>query len=363
MLKIWASNADLNGVTTIRNALAAAAVAVAVVPAATAHATGDASDTIRSLASEAAQLVAQEQQLVTIVDPRNVDVSPIEQTDANARLETVDARGSEILVQLERLDVDVTEAVRATLDQLPDDGRPENFAFDTPGSAVYSAAIDDLRRLAETPDSAIGTTAGSSSPAIGLVAVAALALLALGVAALGNTLRRRPEHEELAAMAWSDGLTGLANRRRLDRDLAENERLSGTSSVIMVDVDHFKNVNDSFGHERGDEILRQLGTMLAHQVRHDDVVYRYGGEEFCILLPETSIDEAGVVANRIVEAARRIELPDGEHLTVSIGVADSVDGEIASAVQTADRALEDAKGQGRDRAVTTPTGERSLEPA
>ena len=78
----------------------------------------------------------------------------------------------------------------------------------------------------------------------------------------------------------------------------------------MVDVDHFKGVNDAYGHQAGDDILKRLGTVFAHHVRSDDIVYRYGGEEFCVLLPGADVDEAQCVADRIVEAARGINLPE-----------------------------------------------------
>ena len=125
----------------------------------------------------------------------------------------------------------------------------------------------------------------------------------------------------------------------------------GPTSVIMIDVDHFKHVNDEYGHQAGDEILRRLGTMLAHYVRSDDVVYRYGGEEFCILLPGADPTEARAVADRIVEAARDINLPSGAHITVSVGISDVAEDELLAAVEQADRAMYRAKELGRDRAV------------
>ena len=153
-------------------------------------------------------------------------------------------------------------------------------------------------------------------------------------------------------MAWSDGLTGLANRRRLDHDLESRGRRDDATAVIMIDVDHFKSVNDRFGHQTGDEVLRSIGAMLAEQIRYDDIVYRYGGEEFCVLLPDSSAAEAEGIADRIVEAAREIRLPDGQHITVSVGVASAVEGDVSTAVETADLALYTAKDRGRDRAVT-----------
>jgi diguanylate cyclase (GGDEF)-like protein len=182
-----------------------------------------------------------------------------------------------------------------------------------------------------------------------------MSLLVLGAAALGNTLRRRDSDEELAAMAWSDGLTGLANRRRLDHDIATQDLVEEPIAAIMVDVDHFKTVNDRFGHHEGDDILRRIATMLSAHVRYDDVVYRYGGEEFCILLPGATHDDATRVAARIVEAARTIVLPDDTNVTISVGVAHVADAAASTTVESADRALIAAKSAGRDRAVDAST--------
>lgn len=345
----------------MRHLLVAAATAVVVLPASTAHAAATADDMIESLALEASELLVEEQRLVRLADPGNPDVAEADRTAAQDRLSAIDAQGNEILGQLRQLDVDVSNAMRATLGVLPPAGGDAfEYALAIPADDVYAAAITDLSRTAATPGAATVTRdVPDESSTAGLLAVAGLAMLALGAAAAVNQLGRRPEHE-LAAMAWSDSLTGLANRRRLDHDLAGTEDRS--TSVIMVDVDHFKSVNDSFGHQHGDGVLRQVGLMLWTNVRQGDVVYRYGGEEFCVLLPDTTVDEAETVATRIVEAAHSIELPDGAHLTVSVGVAGPSEGDVVETVASADRALYDAKDQGRDRAVTMGP-ERSLEPA
>ena len=350
---------------TLRHALTAVAVVGALLPAVPVHAatdSTDAADTVRAVATDAAELMAEEQQLVELADP-DLPSSAVDRVEVRARLRTVDRQGSDALLQLERLGVDITEAMRATLQRLPSgsDVTPEQLQQSTPPGVVYDAAIVDLMRIAANPEAVTTTTSTSSDPATGLLAVAALALVALGGAALANTLRNKPAADELAAMAWSDGLTGLANRRRLDRDLASSAAARGVTGVIMVDADHFKSVNDTFGHQVGDQMLRRLGMMLTDHVRLDDVVYRYGGEEFCILLPGASAEDASLVAERIVTGARDIALPDDSHLTVSVGVSSSTDGTVADAIEFADRALFAAKDRGRDRVVIAD--HRSLEPA
>jgi diguanylate cyclase (GGDEF)-like protein len=128
-----------------------------------------------------------------------------------------------------------------------------------------------------------------------------------------------------------DKLTGLYNRARFDEYLNEQftqvQRTGKPLSVIMVDVDHFKQVNDSYGHQVSDHLLRAVGVAVADNVRHDDVVYRYGGEQFCVLLPGATPGEAQAVADRVVGAMRSILLPDGRHVTVSVGVADGREGD------------------------------------
>src|SRR5690606_36196627 len=157
---------------------------------------------------------------------------------------------------------------------------------------------------------------------------------ALGAAALGNSLRRQPDRE-LETMAWSDGLTGLANRRRLDADLVHFEESARPTAAIMVDIDRFKELNDTFGHALGAEVLRLVGEAIARQVRSGDVVYRYGGEEFCVLLPGASPDDARAVADRVVAAVREVARPDGRPVAVSVGLAGAAAGDLAGAVHRA----------------------------
>jgi diguanylate cyclase (GGDEF)-like protein len=331
---------------TFRSALVATALFVVAVPS-TAAAAGPGDDAVRDLADAAAEVVAEEQALLEATpDPRRPTTS---------RLRLVDRQGIMLLEQFDTLGIQVSEAARVALGPLPSAG--QGFA---PPSVVYDTAVDDLLRVSATPAAALPPASQSSGPALGLLAVAAMSLLVLGAAALGNTLRRRDSDEELAAMAWSDGLTGLANRRRLDHDIATQDLVEEPIAAIMIDVDHFKTVNDRFGHHEGDEILRRVATMLSAHVRYDDVVYRYGGEEFCILLPGATHDDAQRVAARIVEAARTIVLPDDTHMTVSVGLAHVADAAASTTVESADRALIAAKSAGRDRAVDAATLELTI---
>lgn len=332
-----------------RHALVAVVATVTLIPAGSAQASIDGAQAVRALATDAAELLAEEVALVGMADPSGA-LSPTDLAEVRAQLRSIDGQGQSVLVQLQGLGVSLTPAIETVLDRLPQtDESAAGGVSRVPQRVVYEAAIDDLLRIAATPAAVAPVGNGSGSPSYALLIVAAVSLLILGAAALTNTLWRRPETLELEALAWSDGLTGLANRRRLDHDLHAHRE--GPTSVIMIDVDHFKGVNDAYGHHAGDEVLRRLGTILEHHVRIDDVVYRYGGEEFCVLLPGADAEEAHLVADRIVEAARSISLPNGANITVSVGIADGMSDQLAEAVELADRALYVAKQRGRDQAV------------
>ncbi len=123
----------------------------------------------------------------------------------------------------------------------------------------------------------------------------------------------------------------------------------------MVDIDHFKTFNDTNGHAAGDLALQQVARLLRENVRPNDRVYRYGGEEFCVLLPETDATEAAQVAERVRRAVEGATIPGGEHqpggrVTISVGVADTALGH-DDLVERADAALYGAKESGRNRVV------------
>jgi diguanylate cyclase (GGDEF)-like protein len=337
-------------VITPRRALALTVLTVFLLPTGPASASIDGSTAVRTLATDAADLLAEEVALVAMATP-DATSSPTELDEVRSQLQSIDAQGHSVLVQLHGLGVELTPAIETALDRLPqtEDGAAASVSL-VPQPFVYEAAIDDLLRIAATPAAVAPVGNGSGGPSYALLLVATVSLLILGGAALTNTLWRRPDTEPLESPAWSDGLTGLANRRRLDHDLDVN-RMAGPTSVIMIDVDHFRGVNDAYGPQVGDDILKRLGVLFSHQVRLDDVVYRSGGEEFCVLLPGAEPTEARLVAKRIVEAARSINLPNGANITVSVGVADGATGTLDEAVENADRALTLAKQQGRDRAV------------
>jgi len=156
--------------------------------------------------------------------------------------------------------------------------------------------------------------------------------------------------------AMRDPLTALGNRRALTEELARRiaqlPRGGSPVSVLLLDIDHFKRCNDTFGHQAGDEMLRSTARVLKQVVRETDLVTRYGGDEFAVVLPETSLHEANDVANRLREAMEEpICFFRGRALssTVSIGVAVAANHEESeSLLQRADQALYAAKNSGRN---------------
>jgi len=161
--------------------------------------------------------------------------------------------------------------------------------------------------------------------------------------------------ERVREMAAIDSLTGIANRRSfettLQQDLARAARTGESVSLVMIDIDHFKQVNDSLGHQAGDDVLCEVARILASHCREYDTAARYGGEEFVIILPGCGAVEATATAERCRQAISKIATATS--LTASAGVATSTGQPLAwnSLVQAADRALYQAKRAGRDRVM------------
>jgi diguanylate cyclase (GGDEF)-like protein len=163
--------------------------------------------------------------------------------------------------------------------------------------------------------------------------------------------------------AVRDPLTGLYNRRymeeTLEREIRRAERRYASLGVIMLDVDHFKRFNDTFGHAAGDTLLQELGSFLMGHIRGEDIACRYGGEEFALILPDASLEGACGRADDLRERIKALGIAHrGQPLgavTVSMGVAAYPDhghtGE--ELLRAADAALYEAKAQGRDRVVVS----------
>lgn len=158
--------------------------------------------------------------------------------------------------------------------------------------------------------------------------------------------------QELEYAAHRDALTGLLNRRQFYHFAEQNQPDSPDFSLLLVDTDHFKHINDQFGHQRGDEVLIALARTLEATCRSGDHVFRWGGEEFLLLLPHTSIDAALEVAEAVRQAVASITMPGLPGFTVSIGVARHLPNEsLDTLFKRVDEALYRAKNNGRNQVL------------
>ncbi len=196
--------------------------------------------------------------------------------------------------------------------------------------------------------------------ALALFTVSALA----GLVVFNRTKRERDERQELrrrlSQLASTDPLTSLPNRRRFEEildDAIRRSRGRGRSCcLVMIDVDHFKKLNDTLGHVTGDDVLKELGEVMRRHLRVRDVLARYGGEEFAIVMSDTGVPEALPIAERLRQLVQSYPFP-GEHvmpsgeLTISLGIASLHDDMLSRVdlVEAADRALYEAKRTGRNR--------------
>lgn len=164
-------------------------------------------------------------------------------------------------------------------------------------------------------------------------------------------------HQTLAKQALTDSLTGCFNRRCMNQELSvlvnRASRYSVAASALMIDIDHFKEINDTYGHGQGDLVLQGIVELASARMRVGDRLYRFGGEEFLMLLEQTGTDGAAVVAEDIRARIETAELLPGRTVTVSIGVAQYLTGQsIETWIKRADTALYQAKEAGRNRVMS-----------
>jgi diguanylate cyclase (GGDEF)-like protein len=219
---------------------------------------------------------------------------------------------------------------------------------------------------------AVPVTAGSD--VLGVVCVAdrldnqpfsredlsALRALTAPVALALSRERARRDAEEFARAAIMDPVSGLFNRRyfheRLEEELDRARRHSTTVSLLMIDIDNFKNINDRYGHLAGDLVIRGVGDILKRSVRKFDLCTRFGGEEFAIVMPGSGPENSAPVAERIRQRIEAFRPSDAEladlHVTASIGMSVSSGGSARELISYADQALYQAKEEGKNRLVT-----------
>jgi diguanylate cyclase (GGDEF)-like protein len=263
------------------------------------------------------------------------------------------ARGGEVIATsgsgFENLEP-TTEVPRSEDVELPD-GAGRARVVGLPGSG------GDLRLVLAAPREGALLSSGRALIA---VAVAALLLAALGlIVPLLRDLQRL--HDRVAGQAITDGLTGLSNQRRFRQTIAKEveraRRFERPLSLLMLDLDDFKRINDTHGHLQGDQVLKEIARVLTQESRGVDEPARYGGEEFAIALPETGIEGAMEMAERLRARIERtsIRLEDGRgdplRITVSIGVAGTPEQEPdpQGLLAAADEALYRAKAAGKNR--------------
>lgn len=166
--------------------------------------------------------------------------------------------------------------------------------------------------------------------------------------------------ENIKKEAATDSLTGLLNRKSFDELLEssaqEAQEIKETFALLMVDIDHFKKFNDTYGHQIGDQVLKLVAATLKNGVKGGDIVARYGGEEFCLILPRTTKEDAAIVAEHLranVSSKDVINRGTGKvlgQIRLSAGVAEySIGEKLEDIIEAADKALYDAKNTGRDK--------------
>jgi len=182
-----------------------------------------------------------------------------------------------------------------------------------------------------------------------------------GYFGFGLLFRLDKAEKQMRRLACLDELTGISNRRffyeNANTELLQAARYKYPVTILLVDADHFKRVNDEHGHQAGDDVLKSLGNILSETVRESDLVGRYGGEEFVCLMTHTTASESRPVAQRLLQQLRSgpfVTRVGDIHMTLSIGIADTIDVgsyDIDTLIASADQALYRAKAQGRDRMV------------
>lgn len=201
-------------------------------------------------------------------------------------------------------------------------------------------------------------TLESRQPGVFTESLAGLTQALAGEAAIA--LENAKLFEEVERLSTTDSLTGLSNRRQFDHlarlEFERSLRYNLPLSAIMMDIDHFKRINDSFGHGAGDRVLMSLANLCRRELRVMDLAARYGGEEFCFLLPETTSNAARIQAERLCSAIAGLSFQEGDHsfsVTASFGVSELQIREtrFEKLLENSDQALYQAKREGRNRVV------------
>lgn len=172
-------------------------------------------------------------------------------------------------------------------------------------------------------------------------------------------LERQKIEEQLIQLATIDPLTSIPNRRKFDEvleyEMNRDTRYKNELSLVFCDLDYFKKINDEHGHKIGDDVLKAFTQLVTENIRKTDVIARWGGEEFALLLPETSIMIAANTAEKLRKETEKFDFPHVGHITVSFGVTQFIEGDTeVSLINRADDALYKSKKNGRNRVEMLP---------
>lgn len=234
-------------------------------------------------------------------------------------------------------------------------GKIARFQFLIGFAAAFTLGYLVVRSIANIEDSSL-----VGAYAVGVCWLIVALVTASAIMQERADKQRRRMEKKLQIVARQDALTGLLNRRAFNEaihyEVLRSKRHFSDTGLIVLDIDHFKRINDTLGHAKGDVVLQAVAKQLKKKVRNTDIVCRFGGEEFAILLPETNTEGTTIVANSICRLIEEYVIADEEdsgiNVTISAGCSNIVNGDYALAFERADKALYTAKKLGRNRVNT-----------
>lgn len=288
----------------------------------------------------------------------NQNSVPLEETDADRRRGILDGH---------RLSLDLVSALAGDRPLTANKQMRLAGLRESQGERFYSGLLYSLTHQYYAPEvaEALWTKVLAHKEALAgilgrnvRIAVAALDFLSNITGNMGAaTLVDEAQIEEIVSLSLRDGLTGLFNHtyfyQQIDFEVRRYLRYGAPLSLMLIDIDGFKEVNDLYGHRQGDRVLAALGRILRREARDSDISCRYGGDEFAVILPCTGFQEAGAIAARLgCELSEK--LPCGRIVTVSIGLASCAKetGSYRQLVEAADAALYQAKNNGKNQVVS-----------
>jgi len=293
----------------------------------------------------------------------NVDINIDTRVTRTQQLVTRNTSGTECMVAIYGINLGQKFDMQGNVLTIGRDSETNTIVLESDSVSRQHARIvlDDGTRYIEDLDSTNGTYVDD-------ILIEQLTALSNGaLLRIGDTIFKylKADHveaayfDEIFRMTVVDGLTQIANKRALDtflyKEMSRTRRYDRTLTIVMMDIDRFKSVNDSFGHLVGDMVLKELTTTIQAKIRKEELFARYGGEEFVFVLPETEIEGAGVFAERIRKMVEEMSVEyvdESIHITVSMGIARydlKAHKEPNDLIGAADEKMYSAKKAGRNR--------------